>query len=265
MGSICQIQWWPGQTEYSFVLELQKNLVAQRANDEIPNTLLLLEHAPTYTVGIHGHRDHLLVETTELAQLNVAYHRVDRSGSVSYHGPGQLVGYPILNLQECGYSYHEYIAMLESVIIRALSHFDIHAFRQSGQRGIWVLPGKAARYNSRWMKTDDHIARIGTIGIKVNKKQITSYGFSINVNPDLNYFDVIVPRGVQACHVTSLEQVLNRSIEIGTVVEPVIQSFCELFELESRMIAPSFQADEATASQRTNLIPWKVTQGNKGL
>lgn len=255
MGNICQIQWWPGQTEYDFVLELQKKMVAQRAKDEISNTLLLLEHAPTYTVGIHGHRDHLLMETTELAQLNVAYHRVDRSGSVSYHGPGQLVGYPILNLQECGYNYHEYIAMLESVIIRALSHFDIHAFRQSGQRGIWVLPGRAAHDNSKWTKTDDPIARIGTIGIKVNNQQITSYGFSININPDLKYFDVIVPRGVQGCHVTSLEQVLNRSIEIGTVVEPVIQSFCELFELEPQIITPLSQADEVLASQRTNLVP----------
>ena len=149
-----------------------------------------------------------------------------------YHGPGQLVAYPILSLREYGYNYHSYIQALESVIIRALRTFNIHAFRQPGQRGVWVLPGHAPRYVSRWLEADESVAKIGIIGTKVNNAHITSYGFYINVDPDLEYFDSIVPPGVSGCRVTSLKQVLNRSVKIGDVIQAVIQSFCEIFELE---------------------------------
>ncbi|MBI1878278.1 MAG: lipoyl(octanoyl) transferase LipB [Chloroflexi bacterium] len=231
MVNICHPQWL-GQIEYGAALSLQKDLVARRAANEIPNMLLLLEHPQTYTIGIDGHREHLLVNQEELAQLNVAYHRVDRSGSVTYHGPGQLVCYPILSLKERRLDYHRYLKMLESVIIHTLATFKVRAFRERGQLGVWVCTDDTLSDTSRWLHSDRNTAQIAAIGVKLNQNHITSHGFSININPDLGFFDLIVPCGLHGCRVTSLAKVLNRPIEIACVLEPVIQSFCQVFEME---------------------------------
>lgn len=231
MVNICHPQWF-GQIEYGAALSLQKELVAQRAAGEVPNTLLLLEHPPTYTIGIDGHREHLLVNPEELARLNIAYHRVDRGGSVTYHGPGQLVCYPILSLKEQRLDYHRYLKMLESVIIHTLAAFKVRAFRERGQMGVWVCTDDATPHSSTWLQSDQHTAQIAAIGVKLNKNNVTSHGFSININPDLGFFDLIVPCGLHGCRVTSLAEVLNKPIEIGSVLEPVIQSFCRVFEME---------------------------------
>jgi lipoate-protein ligase B len=231
MVNICHPQWF-GQIEYGAALSLQKELVARRAADEVPNTLLLLEHPSTYTIGIDGHREHLLVNQEELARLNIAYHRVDRGGSVTYHGPGQLVCYPILSLKEQHLDYHRYLKMLESVIIHTLAAFKVRAFRERGQMGVWVCTDDTAPHSSTWLQSDRNTAQIGAIGVKLNKNNVTSHGFSININPDLGFFDLIVPCGLHGCRVTSLVEVLNKPIEIGSVLEPVIQSFCRVFEME---------------------------------
>jgi lipoate-protein ligase B len=231
MGNRCRIQWL-GQVEFKAALRLQRELVVKRAANEIPNTMLLLEYPHTYSVGFEGHRQYLLTNGEELKRQNIAYYEVDRGGAVSYHGPGQLVGSVILDLKEYGYNYHTYISKLESVIIRALHHFKIHAFRQPGQRGIWVLPSNPQRNIPQWVETHDYVAKIGCVEVKVNDTQITGYGFALNVSPDLNYFDSIVPPGVTGCKFTSLQQVLNKPLKIGAAIEPVIQSFCEVFELE---------------------------------
>ncbi len=248
MANFCQIQWL-GQMEYGPALKLQKELVAKRVANKIPNTLLLLEHPHTYTMGIDGHREHLLIKRDEMTRLNIAYHRVDRGGPIIYYGPGQLVVYPILNLRDYGYSYHRYLAMLESVIIRTLSPFKIHAFRQPGQRGVWVLPSNTPHYTPNWVKANDQIAKIGTIGVKVNKEQVTSHGFSINVDPNLDYFDFIVPHGIQSCYITSMRYVLDESIKVDALVEPVIQSFCKLFELDPLKIDSLSFANKVTMPQ----------------
>ena len=231
MVNTCHPQWF-GQIEYGAALSLQKELVARRANDEVPNTLLLLEHPPTYTIGIDGHREHLLVNQEELARLNIAYHRVDRGGSVTYHGPGQLVCYPILSLKEQRLDYHRYLKMLESVIIHTLAAFKVRAFRERSQMGVWVCTDDTIPHNFTWLQSDRNTAQIGAIGVKLNKNNVTSHGFSININPDLGFFDLIVPCGLHGCRVTSLAEVLNKPIEIGSVLEPVIQSFCQVFEME---------------------------------
>lgn len=229
MLRICRTQWL-GHIEYAAALNLQKELVAWRAIDEIPDTLLLLEHPSTYTVGIDGHQEHLLINLEELAHLNVAFHRVDCGGSVTYHGPGQLVCYPILNLREHGYNYHEYIKLLESVIIRTLATFNVRAFRQRGQPGVWVF-GPRASIRPDWGRPESGMAQIASIGVKLNPQNITSHGFAININPDLKFFDQIMPSGLHSCQITSLSRLLNKSLEIGFVIEPVIQSFCEVFGL----------------------------------
>jgi lipoyl(octanoyl) transferase len=230
MSARCQIRWL-GQVAYERALELQKELVSKRTANEIPDTLLLLEHPPTYTLGTEGHREHLLISREELTHLNIAYHQVDRGGSIIYHCPGQLVVYPVLKLEDNFYTYHDYIKRLESVIIRALSYFKVRAFRQQGQRGIWVFSGKFRAYPGR--QVDSAVAKISAIGVKIDANNITSHGFSINVNPSLEYFDLIMPAGVKDCHITSLQQVLNRFITVGDVIEPVVQSFCQVFEREA--------------------------------
>lgn len=254
MKNVCQIKWL-GRMEYEAAWNLQKDLVLKRTANEIPDTLLLLEHPHTFTIGRDGHREHLLIDQDKLAQLNIAYHQVDRAGSVTYHGPGQLVGYPILNLKVHGYNFHQYIAVLEKMIIRALSFFKIQAFRQQGQRGIWVLPDSYRQRPSKWVKVDDQIAQIAAVGVKVDNWQISSHGFSINVDPSLEYFDLIMPCGIPGCHTTSLRHVLNKRLEIGAVVEPVIQSFCAHFELEPLIIkSPSFVIDDVALPQRNDVI-----------
>ena len=141
MANICQIQWL-GQMEYEAVTELQHNLVLKRIAQKIPNMLLLLKHPHTYSVGLGSRKELLLTNPAELDRLNIAYYEADRSGPVMYHGPGQLAAYPILSLREIGLNYHSYIKALESVMIRALHFFKIQAFRQPGERGVWVLPGQ---------------------------------------------------------------------------------------------------------------------------
>ncbi|MCQ3975901.1 MAG: hypothetical protein DPW09_20905 [Anaerolineae bacterium] len=232
MLNIFHPQWF-GRVEYETALSLQKELAARRAAQQIPNTLLLMEHPQTYTVGNDGHRDYLLANQEELARLKVAYHRVNRGGAVAYHGPGQLVCYPILNLKEQGLDYHRYLKMLESVIIHTLAAFKVRAFRQRGLPGVWVCVDSAIPHSSEWLPPDSNIAQIAAIGVKLDQNQVTSHGFFININPDLSFFDLIVPRGLQGCRVTSLHEALNKPIEIGSVLEPVIQSFCEIFEMES--------------------------------
>jgi lipoate-protein ligase B len=232
--------------EYKTALKLQRELVAKRTEKKIPNTMLLLEHPHTYSVGFDGHRQYLLTNQDELARQNIAYHEVDRGGSVTYHGPGQLVGCVILDLKEYGDNYHSYITKLERVIIRALRHFKIHAFRQPGQRGIWVLPSNPPPKMPQWVETHDYIAKIGCVGVKVNGSQITSYGFALNVSPNLVYFDPIVPRGLPGCKFTSLQQILNRPIQIGAAIKPVIQSFCEVFDLEPLVLDLPPLTDEVT-------------------
>lgn len=232
MVRICQTHWL-GLVEYGAALSLQKELVAARAANEIPDTLLLLEHSPTYTIGIHGHSEHLLVSQAELRNLNIAYHRVDRGGSVTFHGPGQLVCYPILDLKEHRCNYHQYLALLEKVIIQALARLNIRAFRERGQSGVWVFTENSGVMDvSEWVHAEPRSAQIAAIGVKLNEHQIASHGFSININPELQFFDLIMPCGVSACQVSSLQHALNRPFKISKLIEPVIQSFCEVFGLE---------------------------------
>ncbi len=222
-----------GNIDYGVALRLQKELTALRALNDIPNTLLLVEHPHTYTVGIDGHREHLLISQEEMARLEIAYHRVDRGGMVTYHGPGQLVCYPILNLKEGGYGYHRYLKMLESVIIRALSTVGVRAFRERGQGGVWVFAQRQSPALTSWpQQMDTYMAQIAAIGVKVNQQDITSHGFAINVNPNLDYFKHIIPCGVEGCQVTSLRQVTGRPITVAEMLEPVIRAFSEIFEME---------------------------------
>ena len=229
MSNPCQVRWL-GQVEFGQTLPIQKELTAKRLADEIPDTVLLLEHPRTYTIGVDGYQAHLLIDEQEMTRRKIAFYRVDRDGGIFFHCPGQLVVYPILKLGRNCYNYHDYLRLLESVIIRTLACFGVRAFRQQGKSGICVFSGNPASHNSSQFESS--MAKISGIGVRVNRHGITSHGFWININPDLQYFDLIVPGGVKDGLVTSLQHVLNKSIRFGTVIEPVIQSFCEVFEKE---------------------------------
>ncbi|RME73201.1 MAG: lipoyl(octanoyl) transferase [Chloroflexi bacterium] len=223
---------WLGQVDYGTASKLQRELAHKRGRREIPDTVLMMEHPHTFAIGLGGHPEQLLQAPEELNRRNIACYRVECGGGVHYLGPGVLAVYPILDLRALRLNYHTYLERLESVMIGALRTFKIHAFRQPGQRGVWVLPSYASYYTPKWLETDDHIARIGSVAIAINQMFVSSHGFTINVSPRLEYFDLIIPRGTQGCKVTSMSQVLNKPLQISAVLPSVIQSFCRLFQME---------------------------------
>lgn len=188
-----------GLVDYVEAWELQRRLVARRKAGEIPDVLLLLEHPPTYTLGRGGRPEHLLADTEELSRLGARFLATDRGGDITFHGPGQIVGYPILDLTRLGRDVHIYLRRLEEVLIRALFRFGIEAERVSGLTGVWHREGKLA-----------------ALGVRV-ARWVTSHGFALNVSTDLGYFDRIVPCGIVGRRVTSMENVLGRAVDAEQV------------------------------------------------
>jgi len=204
-----------GVVDYREALETQRLLVEACRKDGCAR-LLLLEHPPTYTLGVRGQREHLLLDEGALAELGARVYQVDRGGDVTFHGPGQLVGYPILNLERWNQGPVWYVRSLEAVLIEALVTFGISAQRVPGRPGVWV--GKA---------------KIAAIGVRISRG-ITSHGFALNVNPDLTYFSHIIPCGLQDIAITSMAQELGWAPEMNTVMEAVIRSFARIFPVEMR-------------------------------
>jgi lipoate-protein ligase B len=201
-----------GLTEYSAVWELQQALLNQRCTGTVGDVLLLNEHHHVYTLGKSSDANHVLASDEQLSDHGVKVYHIDRGGDVTYHGPGQLVGYPILNLYELHCDVHQYLRKLEEVIIRTLSTFGINGHRDEGFTGVWVGNDK-----------------IAAIGVKVSHG-ITMHGFALNVNTDLSYFDQIIPCGIFHKGVTSIQQVLGRTIGIDEVSDRITDAFGEVFE-----------------------------------
>ena len=206
-----------GLVEYEEAWAEQRRLV-DACRDDGRCHLLLLEHPPTYTLGARGRQEHLLLAEEALAELGAAVHRVDRGGDVTFHGPGQLVGYPILDLRRWRQGPLWYVRSLEAMLIDALSAFDIAAVRVTGRTGVWV--GEA---------------KIAAIGVRVSRG-VTSHGFALNVDPDLNYFSHIIPCGLPDAAVTSMVEVLERqgrqAPEMEAVMDAVVAAFARTFPVE---------------------------------
>jgi lipoyl(octanoyl) transferase len=209
-----------GTSGYSEALELQKQLVEQRKGGAIPDQLLLLEHPPVITLGVKARHDrsNVLATPEELAAAGVEIFETGRGGDVTYHGPGQLVGYPILDLKPDRCDVHRYVRDLEEVLIRAVAGFGIRAGRSAGLTGIWVGEEKLA-----------------AIGVRI-ARWVTSHGFALNVATDLAHFDLIVPCGLADKGVTSMERLLGRPVPMGDVQDAVVQAFAAVFE---RQILPA--------------------------
>jgi lipoate-protein ligase B len=216
-----------GLIGYAGAWELQKRLVAARKTGAMKDVLLLCEHPHVITLGRNGKREHLLASEQVLRQKGVEFHSSDRGGDITYHGPGQLVGYPILNLGAIRKDVVWYVRMLEEVMLRATAEFGISAERVAGKTGIWV---RATNDSNAPAVTEE---KLGAIGVHLSR-WVTSHGFAYNFATDLRYFDLIVPCGITGRKATSLEKILGRAVTRKEVVQPMLQHFRDVFGLEMR-------------------------------
>lgn len=205
---------WLGRVAYADTWALQKQLAARRAEGSHADTLLLLEHPHTYTFGSRGQRahEHLLVPRQELEAAGIAVLDVDRGGDVTYHGPGQLVGYPILKLADYGLDALQYMRALEEVLVGVVAGYGLAAGRVRHLTGVWVGERKVV-----------------AIGTKVDINGITQHGFALNVATDMRYFAHIVPCGIRNRGVTSLAELLGQPLAVDDVLEPLIAAFACVF------------------------------------
>ena len=196
-----------GFKKYKSVLSLQKKLQKQRIAGNIKDTLILVEHEPVYTLGKNANRHHLL----QGRDKSVEVYNIERGGDVTFHGPGQLVGYPILDLRNYKKSVSWYMRTLEELTIKVLKEFDIKGSRIKGLTGVWVGNKKIAAQ-----------------GVRISR-WVTMHGFSINVCPQLSYYDGIIPCGIFDYDVTSMEECLNKKLSIKKIKNSVSEIFLELF------------------------------------
>jgi len=209
---VCKLIHLPGLTDYTEAWELQRQLATQRAaGDLADDVLLLLEHPRVITLGRSSSESNVLVSPDLLRKRGVEVHEVERGGDVTYHGPGQLVGYPIIDLALHKQDLHWYLRQLEEVLIRGLTAFGIVGRRVEGYTGVWVEDRK-----------------IASIGVHVTR-WVTYHGFALNANTDLADFDLIVPCGIDAVQMTSIEKESGRPCDIVELVDLIASSFGEVF------------------------------------
>ncbi|HEY7185082.1 MAG TPA: lipoyl(octanoyl) transferase LipB [Vicinamibacterales bacterium] len=203
-----------GVVGYEEALALQRHLVEERRAARVPDLLLLLQHPPAITLGVKGDggRANIVATSDRLAALGIAVHETGRGGDVTYHGPGQIVGYPIVDLRPDRCDVHRYVRDLEEVMIRVCADYGVSADRIKGLTGAWVGAEK-----------------IGAIGVRISR-WITSHGFAFNVSTDLDHFRLIVPCGISDRGVTSLEHASGRRVAIVDVEDALVRRFAETFE-----------------------------------
>ncbi len=232
MSKRCGLQHL-GLVPYQQAWDYQHDLAEKIAQGERDEALLLLEHTHTYTLGRRGQSENLLWSEAVLTQKGIDVLWVDRGGDITYHGPGQIVGYPLLRLAPIGWEgdrlpevdYVGYIRKLELVLIRALAEFGLEAFRVAGKTGVWVQePTNESRPR-----------KIASIGVKVDARGISRHGFALNVNPDMAYWEGIVPCGLDQVEMTSLALIKNDQIQKGAVLSSIERSFETVFD---RILVP---------------------------
>jgi lipoyl(octanoyl) transferase len=203
-----------GLVPYDEALALQRALVDKRQRGQVDDVLLLVEHPHVLTLGVRGDggRSHILASPDELAARGIDIHETGRGGDLTYHGPGQLVGYPIVDLKPDRCDVHRYVRDLEEVLIRTAGDYGITAHRVEGLTGAWVGREKLA-----------------AIGVRL-ARWVTSHGFAFNVSTDLDYFSLIVPCGIADRGVTSLERLLGRKVARRDVEDRIVANFCDVFD-----------------------------------
>lgn len=207
-----------GMIDYKQAWDLQKEIFDFRHRNEINDTFFLLEHPHTYTLGKVAEKENLVSSEGQLKELGVTVYDIDRGGDITYHGPGQIVGYPIIKLSDWKEDTHQYLRGLEEVIIQTCREYGLETERNPKYTGVWIGDRK-----------------IAAIGIKVSR-WITMHGFAFNVNTDLSFFGGIIPCGIRDKDVTSLRRELGREIEIGEVKSKLLEKFTEVFSYNSHSV-----------------------------
>ena len=227
---VCEL----GQVPYRSTWELQKQLQAvlvqaKRAEpaEIVPHIMLLVEHPPVYTLGKSGNAGNLLVNEAFLAEKDASFVHIDRGGDITFHGPGQLVGYPILDLDRLSPDIHLYLRNLEEVVIRVCASFGISAGRVEGKTGVWIAASK-----------EQPARKICAMGIRCSR-WVTMHGFALNLNTDLSYFEYIVPCGLANSSVTSLSRELLQHVNEKDVRRSLIDHFAEVFSVETVTYNPT--------------------------
>ena len=215
-----------GLVPYGPTRDLQHALVEARKARAIPDVLLLCEHPHVITLGRNGKREHLRAGLPVLSQMHVEFHHTDRGGDITYHGPGQIVGYPVLDLAEHRRDVRWYVEQLEEVIIRATAEFGVTGTRLEDKHGVWVgTPGNEEK--------------LAALGVHLSR-WVTSHGLAYNVSTDLRFFDLIVPCGIPDKRATSLERLLARAVSTGEVRPHLVSHFGNVFE---RAMIPASRRD----------------------
>jgi lipoyl(octanoyl) transferase len=212
--------WDYQESLFKEILDLKIKNRRQNLNEETPNYLLMVEHPHVYTLGKSGDVNNLLISEAELEKKQAKYYKINRGGDITYHGPGQLVGYPILDLDNFFTDIHKYLRFLEECIILTLTDYGLKAERSPGETGVWLDVGTA------------FARKICAMGVRASR-WVTMHGFALNVNADLGYFDHIIPCGIQGKAVTSLNVELGRKdIPLAEVQGKFLKHFADLFEAD---------------------------------
>jgi lipoyl(octanoyl) transferase len=224
-----------GLVEYGAAWELQRRVAAARKAGAIPDVLLLCEHPHVITLGRSGKISNLRAPDHLLRQMGVSFFETNRGGDITYHGPGQLVGYPILNLAEIRRDIAWYVRSLEEAMIRATAEFGVVSGRVSGRTGVWVeaQAGSATENERKEMKEVRDEEKLAAIGVHLSR-WVTSHGFAYNVATDLRYFDLIVPCGIAGKRATSLEKLLGRRVEMKEAAPRISAHLGGIFGLDPR-------------------------------
>jgi len=212
---------WEYQEQlFQEILDVKIKNRREDAGIETPNYFLFVEHPHVYTLGKSGDFDNLLIDESKLAEIGATYYKINRGGDITYHGPGQIVGYPILDLENFFSDIHKYLRFLEEMVIRTLAEYGLKAERSKGETGVWLDVGTP------------FARKICAMGVRASR-WVTMHGFALNVNSDLGYFDHMIPCGIKGKAVTSLNVELGKSaVSMDEVKEKLLKHFEELFEAE---------------------------------
>jgi lipoyl(octanoyl) transferase len=214
----------PGLIAYKKAWDLQKefyqrnfNIKTGKVDGETSNHLFLLQHPHVYTLGNSGDVSNLLLDERTLEREKIDFFRIERGGDITYHGPGQIVGYPVFDLDKLEISIKDFIHNIEEILIRTVAHYGVEAARIEGATGVWVDAGDKIK-----------VRKIAAIGMKISKK-VSMHGFALNVNTDLKYFDNIIPCGIRDKGVTSLAKETGKNIHLKEVEQILIEEFLKIF------------------------------------
>lgn len=211
---------WNYQEElFKQIIDLKINNRKNNHHIQTPNYLLLVEHPHVYTLGKSGDINNLLLSEAQLKAKGASFYKTNRGGDITYHGPGQLVGYPLLDLDNFFTDIHKYLRFLEEVIIKTLAYYNLKGERSEGETGVWLDVGTP------------FARKICALGVRTSR-WVTMHGFALNVSTDLGYFDNIIPCGIRGKAVTSLEVELGKKIDFDAVKKEVLKNFKEKFQVE---------------------------------